>query len=141
MDKEIIERWEQGKENLRSWFKEHDQKEYPDYEHIVKVLIEHCLNYETFFFGRLSSDVEVSDHGDYQGTQVFLIHKDCYQPSLYDYYIFSNYYGSCSGCDTLMGIQSENCEGLPSEAQVNAYMTLCLYMVQRMKCLADVLEI
>src|SRR4051812_7766665 len=39
------------------------------------------------------------DHGDYQGTTVWVIAETGYQPSTY--YVTKNYYGSCSGCDTL----------------------------------------
>ena len=34
-------------------------------------------------------------------------------------------YGSCSGCDTLQGIQGWDDDRLPTEAQINDYMMLC----------------
>lgn len=135
MDKEIIKRWENGKENLMEWFKNTPQSEYDSYQSVVLALIRHCLN-----FGDneilISEEFDVSDHGDYQGTQIFLLHEDIYQPSTSNYYIFDNYYGSCSGCDTLLGI-SEYEEGIPTKEQVDKYMKLCLHIVQRMKRLSD----
>ena len=108
MEKDIIERWEKGKENLRNWLKSHEQKEYGSYEDLVIALIENALNYDVKSVDRISTDIDISDHGDYQGTQIFLIHRECYQPSCGDYWIFDNYYGSCSGCDTLLSISSND---------------------------------
>ena len=48
----------------------------------------------------------------------------------------NNYYGSCSGCDTLLGI-NEYEDGLPNEEQVKDYMTLCLHLIQKLKPLTD----
>lgn len=50
-----------------------------------------------------------------------------------------NYYGSCSGCDTLLSI-SQYDWGLPTDEKVEEYMTLCLHLVQRMKSLGNVLN-
>ena len=58
---------------------------------------------------------------------------------LEDYLITHTYYGSCSGCDTLQGINSYSCE-LPTEEQVKDYMTLALHLVQRMHRIKDTTE-
>lgn len=139
MEKDIIERWEKGKENLRNWLKVHEQSEYVNYKELVIALIENCLNYNVKSDERISTDIDISDHGDYQGTQIFLIHRECYQPGCEDYWIFDNYYGSCSGCDTLLSISLYD-NGLPTDSQVEEYMTLCLQLVQRMKSLGNVLN-
>ncbi len=76
----------------------------------------------------------VIDDSDYQGTQIFIIPKDVYQPKIGDYVMTNNYYGSCSGCDTLKGIRNYE-DGLPSEQQVKEYMNLALHLVQRLKYL------
>ena len=44
------------------------------------------------------------DWGDYQGTKIFIFASNSYQPEESETYIVSNYYGSCSGCDQLLGI-------------------------------------
>lgn len=135
MDELIIRRWEKGKHNLRKWFETTPQCKYDNYSSIVSALIKYCLNFDNNEV-EISEKFEVSDHGEYQGTQIFLLHDDVYQPSVSNYYVFDNYYGSCSGSDTLLGI-SEYDSGLPTKEQVDKYMTLCLHMVQRMKCLGD----
>lgn len=140
MEIEIIKRWEKGKENLRKHFEVTEQSEYDEYHKVVSALIKYCLNYGDLLNDEKFSEVfEVSDHGNWQGTQIFLLHIDCYQPESTHYYVFDNYYGSCSGCDTLLGI-SQYEEGIPEKEQVDKYMTLCLHMVQRMKCLGDLLK-
>ena len=45
------------------------------------------------------------DDGDYQGTLLYLIPEDTYQPDSSEYLMTFVEYGSCSGCDTLQGIQ------------------------------------
>ena len=67
------------------------------------------------------------DHGDYQGTLLFVIAAHGYQPSTF--WAVKVYYGSCSGCDTLEGIRNYE-DGAPSERQLDAYMTLALHVVQ-----------
>lgn len=75
----------------------------------------------------------VIDDGDYQGTQIFIMPLDTYQPSVENYVYTNNYYGSCSGCDTLMAIQSWDTEKLPSKEQVKDYITLALHLLQKCK--------
>lgn len=77
----------------------------------------------------------VIDNGEYQGTQIFLIPEETYQPSVDNYLVTHTYYGSCSGCDTLEGIRSYDKEK-PTETQVKDYMTLALHLVQRLKKLS-----
>lgn len=140
MDKEIIKRWEKGKENLREWFEMTPQSEYDSYSKVVSALIKNCLNYGDLSDDEeFSEDFDVSDHGNWQGTQIFLLHKDVYRPDISNYYIFDNYYGSCSGCDTLLSISRYE-EGIPTKEQVDEYMTLCLHMVQRMRWLGDLFK-
>jgi hypothetical protein len=42
------------------------------------------------------------DHGDYQGTIVYVVGADGYQP--YDHWYVKVGYGSCSGCDAWEGV-------------------------------------
>ena len=71
------------------------------------------------------------DNGDYQGTLLYLIPSDTYQPASYDYLLTYVEYGSCSGCDTLQNAQSgvRYGEGNVQEV-VSDFMTLCLHLVQ-----------
>ena len=126
MNKKIIDSWYLHKDELENYFKTTRQEEYDSYEKLVKLIVEYFLpNYN-------SKEITVIDDGDYQGTEIFLIHEDVYQPGVEDYLYTHNYYGSCSGCDTLLSI-SEYQDGLPTEEQVKDYMTLCLHLIQKLK--------
>lgn len=137
---EIIEKWEENKLKLEEYFKNTKQEEYSDYKKIVSKLFEIVLvEVKDKWNGTTNFDVSkmtIIDDGDYQGTLIFLIPKDTYQPSAEDYIVTNTYYGSCSGCDTLQSISSYD-DDLPTEEQVSEYMTLALHLVQKMKFLAD----
>ena len=135
MIKQFIKKWEQNKFELEKYFRETPQRNYADYKDIVIKVIEIILNYDispfnTSFNDTFSiEDLVVIDNGHYQGTQLFITHIEIYQPDIADYIVFSNYYGSCSGCDTLLSILDYN-EGLPSEQQIKDYMSLALHLIQ-----------
>lgn len=129
MNKEIIRQWEERKGELRAWFTRTPQSQYCGYIDIVRALFTHVI------LGLDTSEITEIDNGDYQGTKLFLAHKEAYQPDASDYVVTHNYYGSCSGCDTLQGINGYE-DGLPSESQVNDYMTLALHLVQKMEYLS-----
>jgi hypothetical protein len=74
------------------------------------------------------------DDGDYQGTLLFLIPEDTYQPD--NYYYVKVEYGSCSGCDTLESIRDYDSD-TPNDEQVKDYMTLCLHIIQKFKKLGE----
>lgn len=74
------------------------------------------------------------DDGEYQGTLVYVIGAAGYQPS--EYWYVKVGYGSCSGCDTLLSIRGYG-DDKPTAAQVRAYMTLALHVVQGMKQMGD----
>ena len=78
--------------------------------------------------------VHIIDDGDYQGTLVFVIAEQGYQPCEYWYLRIS--YGSCSGCDTLESIREYE-DGLPSEKQIDDYITLSLHIVQGLRLMGD----
>lgn len=69
------------------------------------------------------------DDGGYQGTLLFLIPFDTYQPDMYEYLMTYVNYGSCSGCDTLQRIQAMGSdvydESSPTNKQVDDLLTLC----------------
>ena len=77
--------------------------------------------------------IHTIDDGDYQGTLLFVIGAEGYQPSTYWSTAVS--YGSCSGCDTLQAISGYSGEP-PTPEQVEQYMTLCLHLVQGMRQIA-----
>lgn len=105
-----------------------------NYESIVRSVVSLLSDVEQDF-GRMDPERihEIND-GDYQGTLLYLIAADDYQPSRYWYVRVS--YGSCSGCDTLESIRSYD-DGTPSEQQVSDYLTLALHIVQGLKELPE----
>ena len=130
----IIEQWENNKSKLENYFRTTDQYEYCGYKQIVEKLFELCITNADEHYGFNIERMTVIDDGDYQGTKLFIIPKDTYQPSVDDYITTHTYYGSCSGCDTLQSICGYD-YGLPTEEQVKLYMTLALHLVQKLKWL------
>lgn len=138
MIKEFCLAWEKNKDKLEEYFRKTRQEEYGNYEDIVKLLFDIVINpsIECDHYRLDTENILVIDDGDYQGTQVFILHRDQYQPSVEDYVYTNTYYGSCSGCDTLLSI-NEYEDGLPSESQINDYMDLCLHLLQRCHYMID----
>ena len=137
MIKEIINKWDLHKSKLGNYFATTNQSEYSTYKNIIKKTIEIIINTNDFDYDNYDVDkMTVINHGDYQGTQLFIIPKDTYQPSIEDYLFVHNYYGSCSGCDTLQSINDYD-DGLPTEEQIKDYMLLSLHLIQKMRYFTD----
>lgn len=135
MIKKFVEAWDKHKDELKEYIQTHEMREYADdYKGLVRILFEKVINPEmenTFEFKAFDlDDVVLLDDGDYQGTQVFILHEDTYQPDIDDYVYTHVDYGSCSGCDTLLRITLYE-EGIPNENQVDDLMLLCLHLLQR----------
>lgn len=131
MIQEFVQAWERNKHELEAKFQ---QKHPEDYEEIVRGVVEILRPEEDEYGGPDPTRVTSIDHGDYQGTLVFVIAETGYQPSTY-WYVTVNY-GSCSGCDTLQAIHfsyDEEDSPIPTPNQVSQYMTLALHIVQRLK--------
>jgi len=137
MIQELVKQWEENKLNLEEYFRTTKQGEYAtSYQQIVTKVFELCLPKTDEHNGFDLSKMTVIDDGHYQGTQIFIIPKNTYQPSIGDYVVTNTYYGSCSACDTLQAIWNyEN--DLPTEEQVKQYMTLALHLVQKLKWLGE----
>lgn len=110
-------------------------EEYNEYAKLVRLLFEIVINpyllvneENTYNLDKMT----VIDDGDYQGTQLFIIPQDTYQPCQWEYVMTHQYYGSCSGCDLLMGITHYD-DGQPDDEQLRELMTLCLHLLQRCK--------
>lgn len=123
----FIERFDLKREEIKEKFR----KEPPStYESIVRTVIEAITSDD---YGSPDPDrIHSIDDGDYQGTLVFVIAAEGYQPSTYWYVKVG--YGSCSGCDTLASIRDEGSwDEPPTESQVNQYMTLATHILQGLK--------
>lgn len=137
MIQEVIKQWDKNKHKLENYFRTTKQEEYShSYKSILQKIIELVVTEKDEYNKYDANKITVVDDGDYQGTKIFLIPTDTYQPSIEDYLITHTYYGSCSGCDTLNGISSYD-DDFPTEDQVKDYMTLALHLVQRMKRITD----
>lgn len=137
MIKEFIERWDKYKGNLENYFRTTKQEEYTSYEKIVELLFEKVINQEETKYHLFSIDnMTIIDDGYYQGTQIFVIPLDTYQPDVTDYVVTNTYYGSCSGCDTLQAISNYD-DDLPNEEQIKDYMELALHLLQKCKWLYE----
>ena len=100
------------------------------YSDLVKYVVKYILNeeigiceYDDIKFN-LDNIYEIDD-GDYQGTLLYVIPFDTYQPASFEYIMAHCNYGSCSGCDTLLAIQDET----KDEVKLDSYMTLCRHIV------------
>lgn len=134
MIKELIIQWEENKKELEEWFKSTPQSEYYNYSDIVKAV------FSTAIKGYDSNNITVvSTPLPYTGESLFIIRTDYDQDeTVGDYLMVNVIYGSCSCCDTLLGI-NDGQESLPNEEQVKQYMTLCLHIVQNAKRVGDFL--
>ena len=138
MIKKFVEKWDKYKGNLENYFRNTRQEEYQDYKDIVKALFENVINKdETDSWNKFNlEEMTLIDDGDYQGTQIFIIPLDTYQPDINSYVVTNTYYGSCSGCDTLLGISNYE-QGLPTDKQIKDYMELALHLLQKCKWLEE----
>lgn len=102
-------------------------EEHPDYVEIVRKTMEIITDDN----GPDPERITVIDHGDYQGTILFVIAAKGYQPS--DFWSVAVSYGSCSECDTLQGIMAISFEDKPTPEQAEQYQELALHIVQQLK--------
>lgn len=100
-----------------------------EYDDIVRIVLEAVNGY----WGRMDLEkIHRIDDGDYQGTLLYIIPEDTYQPE--DYWFVRVSYGSCSCCDTLLGILEDfSWEGCDRQRIEDDLFTLALHIVQRLK--------
>lgn len=125
MIKSCVEAFMKAKPELRKGFAEQPPETYDD---IVKRVVEAVGPFASECYEMDAENIHVVDDGDYQGTLVYLIPEKGYQP--YKYWYVRVGYGSCSCCDTLLGIR-DSC-GTP-EDRADDYMTLALHIVQGLR--------
>jgi hypothetical protein len=138
MVKQFVYAWDNNKDKLEEFIKTHKQEEYGSYKDLVKLLFDVVINpgckdfTYPWYQGFDTEDILEIDNGDYQGTLIYILHIDTYRPSVCEYVWTSVEYGSCSGCDTLQGIEScgNYSDELPNEQQIKDYMELCLDLLQ-----------
>ena len=128
---DIVEKWENNKNLLKEWFNTKTSYDVDEYKKIVEAIAHIILDYN-------EPEITEIDNGYCQGCSLsVIVDLDDHYYSPEDYLITYNYYGSCSGCDTLLSILGYS-DDLLSEEQVNDLMTLSLHIIQRMRRLSDV---
>lgn len=125
----FVKLWEKNKENLREKLSE----SHPDnYEEIFKLLIKHVLNPQDDLFLPSPEKIYVNHYGTYQGVSLFIVTNDQDYPDYF--WVCKVFYGSCGGCDTYQHIRDyDSDDGIPTNQQVEDYMTLALHMIQETK--------
>lgn len=137
MIKAYIDYWNKDSDKLEEYFKTNKQSEYYRYEDLVKLVFDIIVNPNCDgissheFYEYDTKNILSIDDGDYQGTLIFVLHENTYQPSVTDYVYTSVYYGSCEVCDILQGIRDYcDADSLPTDEQIKDYMTLCLHLLE-----------
>ena len=127
MIRQYVDAFRENKEQFEKWVESVEEE--ITYMDILKQVINLCLN-------ELDEDkITEIDNGDYQGTLIYLIPRNCYQPMVSDYVYTSVSYGSCSGCDTLLAAQ--NWDYCNVKYNVDMVTTIALHLVENMKWLED----
>jgi hypothetical protein len=129
-------------ETLRAGIRSNPPKSYDDLvERLVATLANASKDEEDLWVGNPDPKrIHVIDDGHYQGTRLFIIGTEGYQPDSY-WSIYVNY-GSCSGCDTFEAIEVRGVDTdystdpwteTVSDRAVQDFWTLMLHMVQSME--------
>lgn len=138
---EFVNQWYKNKDNLEAALKK--EKDFGlEYVDLVSMLIREVINPGQTKWDYILDleNLQELDHGEYQGTKIFIIPVRTYQPDTGDYFFTHNFYGSCSGCDTLLSIWDWDSDGTLKEGQVDKLMSLCLHLLQNFKPLIQKCE-
>ena len=145
MINEFVKAWDKNKDLLLENFKQKNPSSYQDIvEKLVTIVINPYLKDECSIEYPMDNGLDIEnmtviDNGDYQGTTIYIIPYDTYQPSVSDYVMTNNYYGSCSGCDTFQSIELWDDEATQEEIDNAAkdFHGLALNLLQRFKVLGQ----
>lgn len=140
MMKYCVRKWDENKAHLESCLRKKDVESL-EYEQLVTMVVDEVLNRgeeDTWEHWNTKRITRIDD-GDYQGTLLFVIPKNTYQPSESEYLMTFVDYGSCSGCDTLECIQGhimwdEDDKPYVPERVYKELMMLCKDLLTNMIC-------
>lgn len=135
MIQKYVDAFRENKKQFEKWVESIEEE--ITYIDILKQVINLCLNpkYVDTLYELDENKVTEIDNGDYQGTLIYLIPRNCYQPMVSDYVYTSVFYGSCSGCDTLLAAQDWSYCNIKYD--VDMVTTIALHLVENMKWLED----
>ena len=134
MINDFVKAWDANHDKLKEYFQTHEMVDYCEYKELVRLLFELVINPYLKKDGKKIYNLQRMheiDDGDCQGTLLYAIPIDTYQPTEWDYVFTHQNYGSCPGCDILEEIQTYDYHQLPNEMQLSGHMTLCLHLLQK----------
>lgn len=142
MIQDFVDAWLERKDIYEDWIKSLNQEERRwslSYSDLVKKLIEVVINPYLidsteldYFEGYDIDKMTIIDDGEYQGTLIFIIPEDTYQPDVSDYIYTTINYGSCTVCDALecaLSQEKEDC--------IKQLMTISLHLIEGFKYLYE----
>lgn len=133
MIKYALKKWDDNKDVLRNAIKqtEKDKRCTWDYKEIVKLVCRYIFNENVSREEPMINvdGITMIDNGYYQGTLLFMLPFDAYQPAEYEYLMTYVGYGSCSGCDTLQCIQVADEDDETEKEMVDSYLGICKDLV------------
>lgn len=137
MLKVLAEQWCKNKNQLKNYLKDNYEKlNSLIYRDIVKIAFEQI--YENKLNALDLEHITEIDNGDYQGTLLFIIPFNTYQPSHCEYLMTYIDYGSCSACDTLQSLQVDyhyyGYEGQAKEDYINQKINGFMYLCKDILC-------
>lgn len=134
MIKYCLEQWDKNRDRLYEYMDTHQEEMNGiGYSELVKIIVREILNNDCPLYNDYSTDnITEIDNGDYQGTLLFMIPRNTYQPDPHSYILTFVDYGSCCGCDTLERIQSDGDYHSLNVTQLSDFMTLCKDIVSNM---------
>lgn len=126
MLKIMKDRWNENGEKLRATLLERTDLNGCDYDTLVKLTFETIFNSSAEGYGNTLdlNNIHIIDDGHYQGTILFVIPFDTYQPGSSEYILTYIGYGTCSYCDALQSVQAWN-DGKITEKQLPGFMAIC----------------
>lgn len=128
MLKYCYEKWNQNKDKLEEALRKTDISRV-EYRDLLVLTVENILNDSRREWS--TEGITEIDDGDYQGTLLYVIPSNTYQPSEYEYLMTYIGYGSCSGCDLLQSIQPYSAEETTDE-DIAEFMALCKDFITNM---------
>jgi hypothetical protein len=133
MIQRFVDKFMAAEQPLKAEFK---AKRPENYDALVKRLLVLLSDRDSVEDNPDPERLTIIDHGDYQGTRLYVVAASGYLPSVY-WSIFVPY-GSCSGCDTFEANQGYRVDDDPiDDEEANGNWTMMLHMVQSMQQIVD----
>lgn len=128
----FVKQWNKNHKKLREYFENNTINKYNNYKDLVKLVLELVINKDNYVYGETINIKKLKeiDYGNYQGCLIYVFPANTYQPLANDTFYTTVDYGSCSVCDTLLGIFGYTTDERLTKKQVDELMQLCLNLVQ-----------